>query len=93
MATNLTLIQEERLGEAVRVFPVIYDKQCRDHKDRNVVGNALKEIVDYLDFAENVVEAKTFFVNLMKKRYQKKESGIKTAGEIRDVFGSGRKVT
>ena len=61
MTANLTLIQEERLGEAVRVFPVIYDKQCRDHKDSNVVGNAWKEIVDSLDFADNVDESENIF--------------------------------
>ena len=74
MAASLTLIRG-KAGRG-RVFPVIYDKLCRHHKDRNVVGNAWKEIVDSLDFADNVEEAKTVFVNL-KKRYQKKKTELR----------------
>ena len=54
---NLILVDAERLGEAVRDFPVIYDKQNRAQKDTNVVDNAWKEVVDTLDFVE-----KHFFI-------------------------------
>ena len=40
------------------------------------MGNAWEEIVDSLDLADNVEEAKIFFVNL-KKRYQKKKAELR----------------
>ena len=77
---NLNLMDEESLGEAVRNYPVIYDKQMRDHKDRNVVNNAWKEIVNLssmLRYARShfcpqlsqiILSTTTYFVYQQKKR-------------------------
>ena len=56
-------------------FP-LFTTSCVETTKTNVVGNAWKEIVDFLDFADNMEEAKTFFVNL-KKRYQKKKAELR----------------
>ena len=55
---SLNLLKEEELSEAIRSYPVIYDKRNRGYKDKNIVNNAWKEFVDSLDFVEDVNQAK-----------------------------------
>jgi len=35
---------DEKVAEAVRRFPVLYDKACKDFKDRNKKKNAWEEV-------------------------------------------------
>ena len=72
MATAaLMLVQEEELSELIRSFPVIYDKREPSHKEKDVVQNAWKAIVESCDFVNDERTAESLFKNL-KKRYIKK---------------------
>ena len=58
--TALSLQENEELVETVRTFPCLYDKSKKEYKDKNVVQNAWKEVVDQPDFIEN---SKFFILN------------------------------
>ena len=49
-STSLTLEENERLSEAVRQFPCLYDKSKKEYKDKNVVENAWKDVAKSLEF-------------------------------------------
>ena len=75
MACNskgLSLVEEEKLSETVRNFPVLYDKSKKGYKERDAVKNAWTEVARSLDFIENWDDAKNLFENF-KKQYLKKE--------------------
>ena len=74
MACNskvLSLVDEEKLSETVRNFPVLYDKSKKGYKERDAVNNAWTEVARSLDFIENWDDAKNLFKNV-KKWYLKK---------------------
>ena len=56
---------DETLSEAVRDFPVIYDKSRSGHKDRLVVQNAWKQVSQRCGLEDNNT-AKRLFENLKK---------------------------
>ena len=67
------------MAEAVRQFPVLYDKSDPGHKDKNIIANAWKEVVSTCsEYVADENEAKTLFENL-KKRYNKKKNIVKKA--------------
>ena len=49
----LSLLQEEKLTEKLRNYPILYDKSLKGYKERDAVTNAWKEIADALDFVDN----------------------------------------
>lgn len=53
MAKTLSLLEEENLSEAVRNFPVLYDKSHKGYKERDAVRNAWNEVAASLDFVAN----------------------------------------
>lgn len=72
---------DEILAEAVRKYPVIYDKGKKGHKDRTMVLNAWKAVVQEAGL-EDVATAQRLFGNL-KKRFNKRRRNSK------GVSGSG----
>ena len=64
-------MKEETLAEAVRQFPVIFDKTEKGHKERDTVENAWREVVKSVDFLSDVKSAKLMFDSLKKKIQQK----------------------
>ena len=59
-------MKEETLAEAIRQFPVIFDKTEKGHKERDTVENAWREVVKDVDFLSDVKSAKLMFDNLKK---------------------------
>ena len=55
--TSLALGKNKVFVVAVQKDPCLYDKNHRSHKEKNVVQNAWKAVVDELDFVE---DGKTF---------------------------------
>ena len=53
MANQLSLKEEEMLAEKVKHFPVLYDKQVKGYKERDVVTNAWNTVASDLEFVEN----------------------------------------
>jgi hypothetical protein len=50
---HLSLLDEEKLTETIRNYPVLYDKSHKGYKERDAVSNAWREVADVLDFVEN----------------------------------------
>jgi hypothetical protein len=50
MATN----KDERVAEAVRRFPVRYDKSCKDFKDKNKKKSARIEVAKEVGFTSGM---------------------------------------
>ena len=76
MACNskvLPLVDEDKLSETVRNFPLLYDKSKKGYKERNAVQNTWTEVARSLDFIEKWDDAKNVFENV-KKRYLKKRN-------------------
>ena len=53
MANQLSLKVEEMLAEKVEHFPVMYDKNVKGYKERDVVTNAWDAVASDLEFLEN----------------------------------------
>ena len=66
---------DETLTEAIRKYPVIYDKGRKGHKDKNMVENAWEKVIEECEL-EDVACAKRLFANL-KKRYNKRRKDAK----------------
>eukprot|EP00794_Sanderia_malayensis_P006727 gene6727-7485_t len=66
---------DEKLSEAVRQFPCIYDKTKKDYKDININKNAWNNIAAQMDI-ENGERTKQLFENL-KKRFSKRRLDLK----------------
>ena len=49
----LSLLEEEKLTEKIRSYPVLYDKSHKGYKERDAISNSWKEVADVLDFIEN----------------------------------------
>ena len=62
-STVLSLVDEEKLSETVRNFPVLYDKSKKGYKGRDAVQNAWTEVARSLDFIEHWDDAKNLFEN------------------------------
>ena len=75
--------KDEILAEAIRKYPVIYDKGRKGHKDKNMVANAWANVVKECDL-EDVASAQRLFANL-KKRFNKRRKDVK----VRGPSGSG----
>ena len=41
-----TCVDEEALAEAVRCYPVLYDKSMKEFKDQNMKENAWKKVAE-----------------------------------------------
>ena len=79
MACNskvLSLVDEEKLSETVRNFPVLYDKSKKGYKERDAVQNAWTEVARSLDFIENWDHAKKFIRKFQKAVLEKKKCTI-----------------
>ena len=50
---SLTLEQEEKLAEEVRLFPCLYDKTEKGYKDADILMDAWNAIAAKLDFIED----------------------------------------
>ena len=55
---GLSLLEEEKLSEAVCNFPVLYDKSRRGYRERDSVKNAWTEVANSLEFIEDWHDAK-----------------------------------
>ena len=69
---------DEMLSEAIRKYPVIYDKGKKGHKNKNMVDNAWKKVIEECGI-EDVASAQRLFVNL-KKRFNKRRRDLKKKG-------------
>ena len=56
-------VGEEIFTEVVRRYPAIYAKSSKGHRDKRMVENAWKEVVDECKL-ESVEEAKKWFKNI-----------------------------
>ena len=70
---SLSLLEEEKLSETVRNFPVLYDKSHTGYKERDAVKNAWTEVANSLEFIEDWHDAKNSY-EIFKKRYLKKRN-------------------
>eukprot|EP00794_Sanderia_malayensis_P006944 gene6944-7724_t len=68
---------DEKLSEAVRNYPCLYDKSRTDYKDKNITNNAWNKVADEAAI-ENGERAKQLFDN-MKKRFSKRRNDLKKA--------------
>ena len=50
----LDIKEQETLAECVRKYPCLYDKSCKDYKDRNCVGNAWAKVDKELGYEEGM---------------------------------------
>ncbi|XP_065072266.1 uncharacterized protein LOC135696710 [Rhopilema esculentum] len=73
---NVTLEEEENLGNEVKKYPCLYDKTIASYKDIESISNAWKEIENVLGLPEG--EGAKRYENL-KKRYSKKKMAFKYA--------------
>ena len=54
---------DEMLSEAIRKYPVIYDKGKKGHKNKNMVDNAWRKVIEECGI-EDVASAQRLFINL-----------------------------
>ena len=73
---NLSLLEEEKLTEIIRDFPILYDKSHQGYKERDAVENAWSEVAKSLEYVETGDMAKLCFESF-KKRYLKKRNALK----------------
>ena len=57
------MMSDELLVEAVRKYPVIYDKKKKGHKDKMMIENAWKKVVEEVG-SESSEITKRLFENL-----------------------------
>ena len=69
---------DEELSEAIRKYPVIYDKGEKGHKDKLKVANAWKKVIEELGL-EDVDIAQRQFANL-KKLFNKRRKVVTKCG-------------
>ena len=74
MASENIGYSDEKLSEAVRAYPCIFDKADAGHKDRQVVANAWEAIANKL--GKSTKEVNRLFDNL-KKRFLKRRNDLK----------------
>ena len=41
--TSLTLGEDELLAERLRCYPCLYDKTCKEHKEKDAVENCIEK--------------------------------------------------
>ncbi|XP_074634578.1 uncharacterized protein LOC141893102 isoform X3 [Acropora palmata] len=72
---------DEKIAEAVRRFPVLYDKSCKDFKDNNTKKNAWEDVAKIAGLSSGE-EPKTYFTNLRTRytRDRKKLKKVKVSG-------------
>ena len=73
MAMQLNLKEEEMLAEKVKLFPVLYNKQEKGYKEKDVVINAWNAVANELEFVEN---GKKFFFKKNKHNIEIENSLI-----------------
>lgn len=66
----MSIMCDERVAEAVRKYPAIYDKTNKYHKNKEATQNAWERVVEEAD-VESVDVAKRLFENL-RKRFQRR---------------------
>lgn len=76
MTAPLSLREEEMLAEIVKMYPVLYDKQVKGYKEKDVITHVWEDVAKALDFVENSTKAQSLFINL-KKKYQRKRRELK----------------
>jgi len=52
MSISLCLAEEERLAEAIKTFPCLFDKTTKGYKEKHVVANAWNSVAEKLEFIE-----------------------------------------
>ena len=50
---SLSLNEDKLLAECVSQYPCLYNKACKEYKERDVVINAWREVVTELEFLED----------------------------------------
>ena len=50
----------EKLSEAVQQYPCLYDKACKDYKDRNIVSNAWINVAKEVDLEDGEIFSISF---------------------------------
>ena len=83
MMSEITPVSEEIFTEVVRKYPVIYAKTSKGHRDKRMVENAWKEVIEECQI-KSIEEAKKWFLNI-KKRFGKRRKCSKGPS------GSGKK--
>ena len=79
------MVSDEDFTEAIRAYPVLYDKNSPGYKNKTMVNNAWKDVLEQIGEKrtdENVAAAKTRFFNI-KKRFnnrRRKEVGPSGSG-------------
>lgn len=53
MTAPLSLREEEMLAEIVKMYPVLYDKQVKGYKEKDVITHVWEDVAKALDFVEN----------------------------------------
>ena len=56
-------LQEERLCEIIREYPILYDKSLKGYKERDAVSNCWEEIATMVDYLPNGISVKNAFDN------------------------------
>ena len=77
---NLSLLEEEKLVEIVRNYPILYDKSHQGYKGRDAVRNAWREVAMSLEFIDDGDSARQYF-DVFKKRYLRKRGSVKKASK------------
>ena len=62
MANEECVLIDEKLEEAVREFPILYDKSLKDSKDRNKKDLAWSDVAKMVEFASGNLQSFCFVV-------------------------------
>lgn len=50
---HFSLLEEEKLTEKIKDYPILYDKSQKGYKERDAVNNAWRDVADGLDFIDS----------------------------------------
>ena len=65
---NLSLLDEDKLAESVRNYPILYDKSHQAYRESDAVRNAWQDVAMALEFTSDGESARQYF-DVLKKRY------------------------
>ena len=66
MADKLTLVQEELLSEKVKLFPCLFDKADKGHKEKDIVSNAWQSLFFFDKYDVSKFFFVSFYLNFFK---------------------------
>ena len=72
-------MSDEFLAEAVRKYPIIYDKKKKGHKDKMMVENAWQKVAEEVGLESSEI-AKRLFDNLKKKFHRRRRQAAGPSG-------------